>query len=395
MTSRNRKQIICLAILSVSLIICSGNAITPDLPAMIKAFSNIPASIVNLSATVQQFAVIITLFISTIMAKKIGMKKTISMGLVLVGLSGIIPLISNSFMLIILSRIILGIGIGFFNSLAIDIINIYYQNDKAQRIKTIGIRTAFEPLGVCVLTMLAGWLATINWHFVFIIYFTAFPVLWFFYHFVPEIHVAPIQSKSASAKSNWKDLFNVSTIILTLMMVFMCIVTAAVSVQVPNIIAQKHLGSSEMASTTISLNTLASMAMGFGFSIVFKRLRRFTLPFGMLFMALGTLIIAMTNNIIILMMGTIIVGFGFPISGSYIYAWIGDAIPKRTQGLITSILLVGCNLGTFISPIVTSLLSRSSVEHAFTIMGIISIVIGMGIAAVQVFHQMKHPYSVA
>lgn len=379
MVRKNRGWITTLAILSVSLIICSGNAINPALPAIGKAFPSVSPTMIKMVGTIQQLAVLLALFISVVFAKKIGMKRTISLGLIFVGISGVLGALSGSFFtLVIISRLVLGIGVGFFNSLAIDIINIYYASDKAKRVKVIGMRSSCEPLGICVLQTIASYLVLVNWHLSFLIYLAAFPVLLFFNHYVPNVQTEDKnEKKHKTTAKEWKDLFSVSTIVLTLMMVFMCVVNTAVGIQIPFI--TKELHEAAMSGIVLDINTFTAMAIGLCFGFVFSKLHRFTLPFGMIFMAIGTLLIAIAHSIPVLIAGAIIVAFAFPLSGSFIYSWIGDAIPKRAQALITSVLLVGCNLGTFISPLVTGFLTKlgtdqGSMSHAFVLLSLISVI---------------------
>ncbi len=93
-------KIFVLAVLSVSVMITTGTAISSALPEMAKSFPNISVSQIDMIATIQQFSVMITLLLSGFISKKLGIKRTITIGLILTGVAGVFPFFSHSFILI-------------------------------------------------------------------------------------------------------------------------------------------------------------------------------------------------------------------------------------------------------------------------------------------------------
>lgn len=393
--SKFKQNLIGFSILSVSLIIASGNAISPALPSMAKTFSNYPLSLVDMIGTVQQFAVMLALFVSVAVARKIGMKYTIMIGIFLVGISGILPMIMTNFWITMASRIILGLGIGFFNSLAIDIINVYYKKHEALRIKMCGIRTAFEPLGQCILNIISGMLVVISWHAAFLVYFAAIPIFLLYWKYVPNIKETTSKSTDAKAvkKSHAKVSLSMWGYAILLMFLVMC--NTAITIEVPNIITDLHLGSATFSSVIISLNTFAAMLMGFAFSKVYAVLHQYTLTMGLAFIACGCLMMSMAKSAPLVILGAIICGISFPLSGTYTYALIGKKASKSTAALAISIVLVGCNMGSFLCPLGVSLFSTighlftsgSDISVAFLVMFFFSILITIILLAGTIYHE--------
>lgn len=382
-----KQNLINFSILSVSLLISMGNAISPALPSIAKSFPSIPLSIVDMIGTIQQFAVLLALFVSVAVARKIGIKYTIMTGIFLVGISGLIPMFFNSFFLIMLSRIVLGCGIGFFNSLAIDIINVYFKGHEKERVKMCGIRTSFEPLGQCILNFACGFLVMINWHVAFGISLAAIPVFLLYWKYVPNIHegnAKPAKSKPKVHKSHAKVSLGIYILAALLMFLVMC--NTAITIEVPNIVSNLHLGNSAFSSLIISLNTLAAMFMGFEFSRMYGVLHRYTLSAGFVLIALGSLIMFFSRGSFMVILGAIVSGISFPLSGSYVYALIGKVASKTTAALAISVVLVGCNLGSFICPIGVSVLGRigrfldpsaSMINSAFMMMFFLSFIVAI------------------
>ncbi|UQS86139.1 MFS transporter (plasmid) [Nicoliella spurrieriana] len=343
------------AILAVSLVITTGTAISPALPAMQKAFSNYPATLVNMVATIQQIPAFIVLLMSAPLARKFGLKQMIGLGILLMGISGILPAFVPNLWFILGTRIIFGIGIGLINSLAITIVNIFYSgNDKAQM---MGNRTSFETIGLCIVNILVGQLLNLSWQVSFLAYFFILIILVLFWRVVPTIKWDNPVDKNGKQQA---EKVNFPVIMAGVFCAIMTMGLATVSVMTPAIVVDGKLGSATDASFVITVFTLVSMAMGFLFGQFFKLFHRFVLPIGLLFFTVGLLIMNFSQSLVMLLIGEIIVGGAFPLAGTYIFDIIDKLAPKNSNALANSVLLVGCNVGTAISPIVMGFLNPIS-----------------------------------
>ncbi|MBU3201094.1 hypothetical protein LL037_05525 [Clostridium estertheticum] len=91
------KLLIKISILSVSLMVASGAAMNANIPAMAKTFSNIPLSLVENLITIPSLFLMISVLISGFIARRIGYKKTILIGIGMVAVCGMVPVISSNF----------------------------------------------------------------------------------------------------------------------------------------------------------------------------------------------------------------------------------------------------------------------------------------------------------
>lgn len=350
MSQKNpHSKIFILAILSVSIMITTGTAISSALPEMAKSFPNISVAKIDMIATIQQFSVMVTLLLSGIISKKIGIKKTISIGLILTGVAGVFPLFSHNFSLILISRLIVGCGIGLFNSLAITIIDLFYEDPT--RSEMLGFRSATEQIGVSILNIIVGMLVLINWHASFLIYLLAFPLLAFFLKVVPE---PPI----SETNSDKKQRINVSVIIMTLLLALMVACSTSVVIQIPNIVVTDLSKTGAVSSLIISVNTLMGMITGIFFGRVYGFVKKFVLPIGIIFMAIGSLVIVSYHSVLGATIGAIICGISYPLVGSYIFSLVNVIAPEGSETLANSTLLIGANLGSFSTPFFLSELGK-------------------------------------
>lgn len=377
-------KIFVLAVLSVSVMITTGTAISSALPEMAKSFPNISVSQIDMIATIQQFSVMITLLLSGFISKKLGIKRTITIGLILTGVAGVFPFFSHSFILILISRLIVGCGIGLFNSLAITIIDLFYEDPT--RSQMLGFRSATEQIGVSILNIVVGLLVLINWHASFLIYLLAFPLLAFFLKVVPE---PPIPLGS----DNNKQRINLPVLIMTVLLASMVACTTAVIIQVPNIIVTDLSKSSAVSSLIISANTLMGMVMGILFGRIYRFVKKFILPLGILFMALGSLIMVSFHSVFGVTLGAVVCGMSYPLVGSYIFSLVSVIAPKGSETLANSTLLIGANLGSFSTPLFLSELGKmnSLTTHAgpFLTAFWLLIILTMIVLIYQTFFQKK------
>lgn len=377
-------KIFVLAVLSVSVMITTGTAISSALPEMAKSFPNISVSQIDMIATIHQFSVMITLLLSGFISKKLGIKRTITIGLILTGVAGVFPFFSHSFILILISRLIVGCGIGLFNSLAITIIDLFYEDPT--RSQMLGFRSATEQIGVSILNIVVGLLVLINWHASFLIYLLAFPLLAFFLKVVPE---PPIPLGS----DNNKQRINLPVLIMTVLLAFMVACTTAVIIQVPNIIVTDLSKSSAVSSLIISANTLMGMVMGILFGRIYRFVKKFILPLGILFMALGSLIMVSFHSVFGVTLGAVVCGMSYPLVGSYIFSLVSVIAPKGSETLANSTLLIGANLGSFSTPLFLSELGKmnSLTTHAgpFLTAFWLLIILTMIVLIYQTFFQKK------
>ncbi|MBS7125538.1 MAG: MFS transporter, partial [Coprobacillus sp.] len=85
------KKILKIALLSVSMLVAVAPASNANIPAMKEAFPQIPLSMVEMITTIPSLFLMISVLTSGFIAKKMGYKQTIMLGLGIVAISGIIP----------------------------------------------------------------------------------------------------------------------------------------------------------------------------------------------------------------------------------------------------------------------------------------------------------------
>lgn len=332
------------AILSISLMLTSSQAINGVIPQM-KQSLGISQSQSELLGTAPSITVIVFILLSSYFAKRIGMKNTIILGLLLAGIGGIIPVFTATFQTVLISRVILGAGLGLYNSLAVTYISSLYSGNT--RATLLGIRNSMEALGQTILIFLAGVLVNINWTASFLVYAIAFPVALLFALKVPEIR----DENSDIPENHVKEKMNPMVFALVLFAILLVMNSIAISVRFASI-ATEIKGVNFNASNYLALMPILGILAGFMFGPINKWIGKGTLYLGIIFFIISNLLIATSNgNMAFLLTGL----FLSSITGSWCFPFIFSNLDKVTTkdtiNFATSLIFIGCNIGNFIAPI--------------------------------------------
>ena len=377
------KWITKIAFLGVSFMLTSAYAINGAMPQMTKALG-VSATQVQALATTPSIVVTVFVLLSSFIAAKLGDKKTIMLGMLLVGFAGIVPFFVTSYPIILVSRMVLGAGFGIFNSLAVSMIAVMYQGQT--RATMLGWRAAVEQIGQAVLTFIAGLLLNFGWQTTFLVYLLAFRILYLFYVRGPDTTemLAADQKKDKKAHVQNTAPQSISPLVwvLTLFAAFIVIDYMAIQLSFP-FMAQNLGVSGLLVSTILSLMLVAAMVGGLVYGGMQKLFGRFTLQIGLLLMVLSNALVAFSNgNFMMLTIGVLLIGFPMQLISPFIFSQLPNLAPLKKQPFVTSIVLIGFNVGVFVEPFVLSLLAKimgndtSSVsEAAYTTIPLLGVIL--------------------
>ncbi|MFV0394654.1 MAG: MFS transporter [Coprobacillaceae bacterium] len=384
-----KKSLLKISLLSASLLVASAPAINANIPAMATAFPEIPLSMVEMLTTIPSMFLMISVLISSFIAKKLGYKQTIMLGLSIVSIAGIIPVFINNFYIILVSRAALGFGIGLFNSLLVSMISYFYDGD--ERSGLLGIQSACEGLGGMAITFTAGQLLKIDWQAPFYAYSIAIPVIILFTLFVPKVQTKQLLNKINDVKveNNTNKKGSIRSIIGYIGLIFVvAILYMTMGIKVSTLMTSEGYASASDASTVIMLLSLGAMISGFLFGKILKLLKDFILPTAFALLALAMFLIGISNTTVITVLGGFITGFGFRMILPYLFNKINTSNIPNTS-LATSLILVGYNLGVFITPygsmILEQLAGNRGLRGVFYIDTIAFIVLCLGSLGILIY----------
>ena len=347
-----------LSILSISLILTSNSIISGSLVYIQQAF-NLTRNQAEFIITLSSFTVMIFIFLAEYIALWLGLKKTVLLGLFLVGLSGIFPVIFKTYPAIIMSRIILGAGLGMFNGHSANYINLLYHDNK-ERTKLHGLRNAAEFTRQIILFTLAGILVKINYIYTFLLYTSAFLIMIFF-----KINVSDVKIKRERAKIN----FNPNVFLFIIFAMVVLLNATSMTMRFP-FVASLSRGMDVNTSFYLNFVPIVGMVSAFLFTPINLKLKNKTIFFGLSFYLLANLlIINFEKNLIGFLFCILLLTFGQSMCMPYIFAEVPRFVKGHSSRIATNLIFVGCNIGVFMAPIfmknIDKILKTSSLSKGF------------------------------
>lgn len=353
------KKILKIALLSVSMLVAVAPAINANIPAMKEAFPQIPLSMVEMITTIPSLFLMISVLTSGFIAKKMGYKQTIMLGLGIVAISGIIPVFIGNFYLVLFSRAALGFGIGLFNSLLIGLISYFF--DGNERTTIIGYHEALGGLGGMLITYIAGQLMHVNWQAPFISYAIAIPVFFIFWKVIPKVKTEDIlhkNTKQVVLNDGKEGNFSIVFVFMILIAIGATL-NMTMGIKVSSLIVEQGYGSASDASTVIMLLSLGAMISGFLFGKMYKIFKNYIMSVGFTITALAMFIIGISNTSWMTVLGGFLVGFGFRVMMPCLTNIVNSSHLKNPT-LATSLLLVAYNLGSAFAPYGSMIIQKFS-----------------------------------
>lgn len=345
------------AILSMALITAGNSAISGILVFMQKEFS-LTREASEFVITLSSIATIISIALSESITRLIGMKKCVQLGTILVFISGIIPIIHTSYQTILLSRIILGFGIGLFNGHSANYISALFEGEKAAFLH--GMRSSMEYIGQMALLLIAGFLIKIKWPLAFLCYTFSIFVFLFFSKYVEDIRPEERKGRFFINKQVIFYIFFAGVMIMNI---------TSLSIRFPTI-ATLQKGMDANINAYMIIIPLSGMAAGFAFGYINRALGEKTILFALLNYILANMVVAFWgSNMYVFMAAMLISAASGSIAFPYIFAEAMRFARGSQNRIINNLIFIGCNIGGFISPaflfIVNKIMGTESLTQAF------------------------------
>lgn len=356
------KEMTRFSILLISIFLMSHLAIAPAIPKLYHYYHARDASIglasVESLVTVPAMMITLTVLFSNLFVSWVGTKRTVLIGLSLIGVFGVFPTFLTSFPLVFICRLLLGVGIGLYNSLSISLISDFYEGD--MRAKMIGLRTAFLNIGKALTTFVAGYALLVGVNYTFLVYLLAFPVLTLFYLNVPETKQNQVTVKDTLVWNPQVGLVMVLTFLVGISYI-------GATIKIPSLLVTRNGLSTTLSSQLLTLLALSGIVTGCFFGSMLKKLGDTSLFVGFIAMGLGNFLFTLPFNQLLFTLASMLVGMSFVGIMSYNFSYISNQFPKEQVHFVTSLAITGGNIGVVLTPVLlTKVLEKLQIETFIT-----------------------------
>ncbi|MBR3318011.1 MAG: MFS transporter [Atopobiaceae bacterium] len=372
MASTSKGLMLKVGLLSISITMGTQMAIAPALPEIMKSFPEKTTTQVETLTTVQSITALVFVLLCPLVASYLSKKRTVMLGLLVAGISGIVPLLCGAlsaagmdnilvFRIVWLSRLVYGGGVGLVCGLAVSMIGDFFEGD--ERAMLLGVRTSMETLGQVATTALAGVLLGLGWQWPFAVYAILFVLLVLFTIGVPADE--PTAGKKAASDGPAEPQIVPATVLVLCALNFLFMTCySGINVRIPSIMTEGGFGTSSQSSVVISALAICGLVSGLIFGKVFGVLRGKTPALGAGLLALGCFLAGVANSMPMIFAAGISCGFAYPLFISYMMNHVTDIAPKSSVMLCTSVAISSGFLAGFFSPYILSWVGRVVGEAA-------------------------------
>ena len=333
--------------------------------------------VVNLVLTLPPLATAAAGFFIGALSDRVGRVRILFLSLFFFAVSGVSGFFLENIYAIIAMRLILGVSIAGILPMASALISEYYEGE--QRTRYLGYLGVSNGIGVLILQTLCGALAGFGWHYAFLVYllgFAALPFILLFLREPPrscrETAACPETVPSPLCYAGIYSLVFLPALLMYLVVVNLSYYTGTFSTAV----APFWIG------LLLGIFGLSSAVSG----LVFWRFSRRFSPLeigGIIFLleAAGLLLTAVSENLILLTAGLILLGFGMGLGMPNGTAWVSKITPPavlgRYMGGVTVSTFLALFANSFVSPLVLSILGAGEYSLMFLLFAGFSLILGV------------------
>ncbi len=326
--------------------------VAPAIPLMLQNFPDANPTTVMSVVTIPSLVYIPISLIIGALTSKIGKKIPLLIGIIIIGLSGLIPALFNvSLTALLLSCVGIGIGNGFLIPTCTGLIPDHFQG--LEQGDVMGKQSAFINLGAMVLSMLGGYLAVSNWNNAFYIYLYTIPIFLITMLCVPKDEKQVTKAGSAQKIKLSKEVYVMAGLIFVYGLCF-----GVLNTNNAILVAEKGLGDASTAGLAGSLMSGIGILVGIFYGKIFGVLKEKTLPISIIIVSLGMFLMGFAFSPMVLYLGSMACGIGFSMLMPTGLFRSAQSVGPESSTIAITIYLSAINIALFLCPLITNPLSQ-------------------------------------
>lgn len=365
---------VLVAIWSVSAVVSlPGLAISPILGDLDKIFKHATDLEIQMLTSLPSLLIIPFVLLAGKLSVSRNKLLILYTGLALFCISGFFSLFAKNIVLLIFINCVLGVGAGMVIPLSTGLIADHFTG--AYRTRQLGISSSISNVTLVLATSLTGWLATVDWHYPFLVYLlpgVALLMTLSLRKYKPESVPATVRTASASpvhpatgktVSVKWLPGIDVPRLGGLMLLYFLATyVVLVITFNLP-FLMQHYALSSSASGVMISLFFLAIMLPGLFITWIIRKLKNATVFLPLLLICAGLLLIYLFKYEWTIGLGCFVAGIGYGVIQPLVYdKSVRTADSKNTTlalALVMSVNYLAILLCPFIVDLLTGLFGKS------------------------------------
>ncbi len=252
--------------------------ISPILAVINTKYQEYGTGVIQLLQTIPYLLLMLGSLLVGWLTTKISKKKIVLIGLLIIGVCGVLPFFSESFIVLVISRVLIGFGFGITGPMNTAVAAELIPED--DRAAYMGLHVVGMGIGTMLGSMLGGALAAISYRNYYLIYL--FP-------FIAMVGVQLLLSETPTAKAEKASgvKLNRMVYIISFASFLHTLFINAYSTNIGIYIADSISDNTSLAGLVTAVNAAFALLTGLFFSKISAKLKSFTLPFSIICAAVG------------------------------------------------------------------------------------------------------------
>jgi MFS family permease len=256
-------------------------------------------------------------------------------------IGGSSPLFISTWPAILFSRACVGFGVGVFFALPPVFVMTCYQGEEQRR--KLGLANAFSSAGGVIMVLMVGFLADIQWNYVFVIYGIGIFALILLLMGLPELKIeTPARGEKVKAKIKIPG-----PVIINWVMAFICGIFATASlIFVSYIVESRGLGTGIQSAAVSIMFNISAFILSFLFAPLYKIFGKYLLVINLLVINIGLALVYYANSLFMAGAGMFCVG-AYLLNMPTLFTDNNKHVSPESLTLVISLTTVIINMGNF------------------------------------------------
>lgn len=376
-----------ISVLFIFLMNIEISLVNTALAYLAKAFPDAdPTSISLISSISTLSALIVSLLVMPQLVKRFNKRNIVMISLYIYVIGGVGPSFFNgSIVQVLICRALLGIGVGLSAPLCGAIINELYSG--MEKTNMLGWANGVGTIVGIVLTLIAGFLCTLNWKYTFFAYGFFIIVLLMEYYSLPSMPVPMVKDADGverKAKVSYTQRQYVKLVVVLLYGLAFGTFLGVFLMKLAIFVEDQKLGNALFTASVMSFFMVGALVTSFLYGVLEKITQRYIIVLAPVFLSLGTLLVFGSGSSATLFPAVFVIGMGLglmqPITTTKVLAigpvFNGGFANSLNVGVMSSSLFLATYMekviGLFIQPTAKNLIG--TVSFLFIFVTVISLI---------------------
>lgn len=371
---------IAISIILMQLITMGAVGISPAMAQIAAAFPDKTTEEIQLLMSLPSFATIFSSLITPVLAAKFGKKNSVVLGIVIFLVTGLIPVFTSQWAIVVASRIGIGIGCGFVNTLN-NVLVFDHFDDVDQQNSLLGWTHIGNDLGYVIMAMAAGYLTLISWQAVFAVHAVGIIALIVVLVCLPNDKANASEKTAETAKPAGKVHVTGAAVFWFVMILLFEGTLHTFSMNISFLIEESGAGSSVLAGYASTMMTVGGFVVSLFYGKIASILKRWTFSFGILIDVIAMFILYTIgpDSSALAVVGGAMIGIGMVMVFSSCISFLMRSVNAATAAIGSTMFMIGINGGQFLNTywasFLTNTFSDGSFAGKFMLAGIVLVVV--------------------